>query len=109
MTKVTSLEAQFFYGFQLTMENIHNETYIKDNKKQNEIYNAIETMPTIGAKAKWAEMWCNSQHALFAECLVTFAVLAEGIFSPVPSVPFFGLRNVVYSLAYVCKQSHQPQ
>jgi hypothetical protein len=24
-------------------------------------------------------------------------------------VPFFGLRNVVYSLAYVCKQSHQPQ
>ncbi len=66
-------------------------------------------MPTIGAKAKWAEMWCNSQHALFAECLVTFAVLAEGIFSPVPSVPFFGLHNVVYSLAYVCKQSHQPQ
>jgi hypothetical protein len=105
MTKVTSLEAQFFYGFQLTMENIHNETYIKDNKKQNEIYNAIETMPTIGAKAKWAEMWCNSQHALFPECLVTFAVLAEGIFSPVPSVKFFGLSNVVYSLAYVLQTS----
>ncbi len=62
-------------------------------------------MPTIGAKAKWAEMWCNSQHALFPECLVTFAVLAEGIFSPVPSVKFFGLSNVVYSLAYVLQTS----
>jgi ribonucleotide reductase beta subunit family protein with ferritin-like domain len=27
MTMMTSLEAQFFYGFQLKMENIHNETY----------------------------------------------------------------------------------
>jgi ribonucleoside-diphosphate reductase subunit M2 len=55
------------------------DTYIKDKKKQNEIYNAIETVPTIGAKAKWAEMWCNSQHALFAEHLIAFAVV-EGIF-----------------------------
>jgi ribonucleoside-diphosphate reductase beta chain len=52
MTEVTSLEAQFFYGFQLMMENIHNETYsllidtyIKDKKKQNEICNSIETIP----------------------------------------------------------------
>jgi ribonucleotide reductase beta subunit family protein with ferritin-like domain len=41
------------------IENIHNETYfllidtyIKGKKKQNEIYNAIETMPTIGTKVK---------------------------------------------------------
>jgi ribonucleotide reductase beta subunit family protein with ferritin-like domain len=47
MTEVTSLEAQYFYGFQLMMENIHDETYslpidmyIKDKKTQNEIYNA---------------------------------------------------------------------
>jgi ribonucleoside-diphosphate reductase beta chain len=45
------------------IENIHDETnsllidmYVKDKKKQNEKYNAIETMPTIGAKVKWAEM-----------------------------------------------------
>jgi ribonucleotide reductase beta subunit family protein with ferritin-like domain len=43
------------------MKNIHNETYsllidtyIKDKKRQNEIYNAIETMPAIGTKVKWA-------------------------------------------------------
>ena len=51
----------------------------KDKKKQNEIYNAIETMPTVGAKVKWAEMWCNSQHTLFTEHLITFAIV-EGIF-----------------------------
>ena len=86
MTEVTSLEAQFFYGFQLMMEIIHNEiysllidTYIKDKKKQNDIYTAIETMTTIGTKAKWAEIWCNSQHASFAKHLITFAVV-EGIF-----------------------------
>jgi ribonucleotide reductase beta subunit family protein with ferritin-like domain len=54
-------------------------SYIKDKKKQNEIYNAIETMPAIGAKAKWAEMWCNSKHASFAKHLIAFAVV-EGIF-----------------------------
>jgi ribonucleoside-diphosphate reductase beta chain len=27
MTEVTSFEAQYFYGFKLMMENIHDETY----------------------------------------------------------------------------------
>jgi ribonucleoside-diphosphate reductase beta chain len=27
INEVTSLEAQFFYGFQLMMENVHSETY----------------------------------------------------------------------------------
>jgi ribonucleoside-diphosphate reductase subunit M2 len=80
------------------MENIHNETYSiiidKDKKKQNEIYNAIETMPTIGTKAKWAEMWCNSQHASFTKCLIAFS-------SPGPSVPSFSLSYVVYPLDYM--------
>jgi ribonucleotide reductase beta subunit family protein with ferritin-like domain len=109
MTKVTcSLEVQFFYGFQLMMENIHNETYsllidtyIKDKKMQNEIYNAIETIPTVGAKVKWAEMWCNSQHASFTKRLITF-VVAEGIFFPFPSVPSFGLSNVKSVLPGLC-------
>jgi ribonucleotide reductase beta subunit family protein with ferritin-like domain len=53
------------------MENIHNETYsllidmyIKDKKKQNDIFNAIETMPAVGAKAKWAEMFPNASSHL---------------------------------------------
>ncbi len=86
MNEVTSLEAQFFYAFQLAMENVHSETYsllidtyIKDDNKRIELFNAIETMPYVSAKAKWAEMWCNPQNAPFAERLVAFAVV-EGIF-----------------------------
>jgi ribonucleotide reductase beta subunit family protein with ferritin-like domain len=79
MTDLTSLEVQFFYDFQLMMENIHNviyslliDTYIKDKKKQNDIYTAIETIITIGTKAKWAERWCNSQHSSFDKiCMMT--------------------------------------
>jgi ribonucleoside-diphosphate reductase subunit M2 len=89
------------------MENIHNviyslliDTYIKDKKKQNDIYTAIGTMTTIGTKAKWDERWCNSQHASFTECLIAFAIV-EGIIFLVPSVPSFGLSNMVCSLAYV--------
>ena len=46
------LEAKFFYGFQIAIENIHSETYsllidtlIKDNKKKDKLFNAIETYP----------------------------------------------------------------
>jgi ribonucleoside-diphosphate reductase subunit M2 len=38
-----------------------------------------QTMPAIHAKAKWAEMWCNSQHASLAKHLITYAIV-EGIF-----------------------------
>jgi hypothetical protein len=87
----------------------HSPTYLlyqkynlfNDKKKQNEIYNAIETMSTIGAKAKWAEMWCNPEH--IAHNLLDVSTLPWQLlkaFFLVPSVPSFGLSNVVCSLAY---------
>jgi ribonucleoside-diphosphate reductase subunit M2 len=83
----------------MMMENIHNETYsllihmyIKEKKKQNETNNVIETMPAIGAKAKWAEIWCNSQHASFAKTLVTLAAV-EGIFFSSSSCATFWFKQ----------------
>ena len=42
---VKSLEAKFFYGFQIAMENIHSETYsllidtyVKDSQKKNYLF-----------------------------------------------------------------------
>jgi ribonucleotide reductase beta subunit family protein with ferritin-like domain len=70
INEITSLEAQFFYGCQLMMENIHNETYallidtyITNKKKRHTIFNAIEMIPAVNAKAKWCKMWCYPQHA----------------------------------------------
>ena len=47
--EVTILEAKFFYGFQIAMENIHSETYsllidtyIKDLSLKDKLFNAID-------------------------------------------------------------------
>ena len=49
--EVQYTEAKFFYGFQIMMENIHSETYsllidtyIKDKKEQDYLFNAIDTV-----------------------------------------------------------------
>ncbi|KAF5738607.1 Ribonucleoside-diphosphate reductase small chain A -like protein [Tripterygium wilfordii] len=78
-------EARAFYGFQLAMENIHSEmysllleTYIKDSKEKDRLFNAIENIPCVTKKAKWAMEWIKSSTS-FAERLVAFACV-EGIF-----------------------------
>jgi ribonucleotide reductase beta subunit family protein with ferritin-like domain len=79
-------EARCFYGFQIAIENIHSEvysllidTYIKDQTEKTRLLNAINTVPCVAKKSKWALRWCNRQHATFAERLVAFAAV-EGIF-----------------------------
>jgi ribonucleoside-diphosphate reductase beta chain len=77
-------EAKFFYGFQLAMENIHSlmyslliDTYISNAKEKDECFNAIDRLPAVQKKAKWALEWIEK--ASFAERLVAFAAV-EGIF-----------------------------
>ena len=77
-------EAMFYYGFQIMMENIHSETYsllidtyIKDEKERNKLFNAIQTIDSIKKKADWALKWIDSPN--FTERLVAFAAV-EGIF-----------------------------
>jgi ribonucleoside-diphosphate reductase beta chain len=77
-------EAKFFYGIQLAMENIHSlmyslliDTYISNPKEKDECFNAIDRLPAVQKKAKWALEWI--ENASFAERLVAFAAV-EGIF-----------------------------
>jgi ribonucleotide reductase beta subunit family protein with ferritin-like domain len=84
--EVTIPEARCFYGFQIAIENVHSEMYsilidtlIKDNAERDRAFNAIETMPFVGEKAKWALKWTDKRNATFAERLVAFAVV-EGVF-----------------------------
>lgn len=92
-------EAKCFYGFQIMMENIHSETYsllidtyIKDQKEADYLFNAIETIPCIQKKAEWALKWINSEDALFAERLVAFAAV-EGIFFSGSFASIFWLKK----------------
>lgn len=84
LSEVQYTEAKFFYGFQVMMENIHSETYsllidtyIKDSKEKNYLFNAIETFEPVKKKADWAMRWIDN--GSYAERLVSFAAV-EGIF-----------------------------
>jgi ribonucleoside-diphosphate reductase beta chain len=84
VNEVQYAEAKFFYGFQIMMENIHSETYsllidtyVKDEKEKDQLFNAIEVFPAIKKKADWALQWIESDS--FAERLIAFAAV-EGIF-----------------------------
>ncbi len=84
VSDVQYTEAKFFYGFQIAIENIHSETYsllidtyVKDNKEKDKLFNAIETMDCVKKKAEWALRWIDE--GSFHERLIAFAAV-EGIF-----------------------------
>ncbi len=84
LSEVQYTEAKFFYGFQVTIENIHSETYsllidtyIKDSKEKDYLFNAIDTIPCVKRKADWALRWIDE--GSYAERLIAFAAV-EGIF-----------------------------
>merc|ERR1719272_1541830 len=79
-------EARAFYGFQIMMENIHSETYsllieqyIKDESEKMNLFRAIETIPAVEEKARWAAKWMNE--GCFAERIVAFAAVEGVLFS----------------------------
>lgn len=85
LAEVQVPEARCFYGFQIAIENIHSETYsllidtyIKDPKEKDRLFNALETVPCVQKKARWALDWIG-EDAPFAERLIAFAAV-EGIF-----------------------------
>jgi len=84
--EVKILEAKFFYGFQIAMENIHSETYsllidtyIKDPVEKEKLFNAVDNVPSIRKKADWALKWINDKNSPFSHRVIGFAAV-EGIF-----------------------------
>ncbi|KAL6533486.1 hypothetical protein OROMI_027598 [Orobanche minor] len=85
MKEVQISEARAFYGFQIAIENIHSEmysllleSYIKDSAEKEMLFRAIETVPCVEKKAKWALRWIDGSET-FAERIIAFACV-EGIF-----------------------------
>jgi len=83
---VKVLEAKFFYGFQIAMENIHSETYsllidtyVKDVEEKHKLFNAVDTIPSVKKKAEWAMKWISNKDATFGTRVIAFAAV-EGIF-----------------------------
>ena len=90
-------EAKFFYGMQLAMENIHSlmyslliDTYVSNPKEKDECFHAIDRLPAVQKKAKWALEWITN--ASFQERLVAFAAV-EGIFFSGSFCSIFWLKS----------------
>ncbi|XP_074845052.1 ribonucleoside-diphosphate reductase subunit M2 isoform X2 [Carettochelys insculpta] len=97
--EVQVTEARCFYGFQIAMENIHSEmysllidTYIKDPKEREFLFNAIETLPCVKKKADWAMQWIGDKQATYGERVVAFAAV-EGIFFSGSFASIFWLKK----------------
>ncbi|XP_053316422.1 ribonucleoside-diphosphate reductase subunit M2-like [Spea bombifrons] len=97
--EVQVTEARCFYGFQMAMENIHSEmysllidTYIKDPKEREFLFNAIETLPYVKKKAVWTLRWISDREASFGERVVAFAAV-EGIFFSGSFASIFWLKK----------------
>lgn len=80
-------EVSFCYGFQTMMEGIHSEVYCKlidayipDEAEKMNLFNAVETIPCIKAKADWARLWMNADSP-FAARLISFACVEGILFS----------------------------
>lgn len=80
------LEAQMFYRFQGSIEDIHSLTYslmiqtiLSEEKEINKLQTAVKTVPVLAKKKNWAEYWTKSTHTPFHIRLVAFAIV-EGIF-----------------------------
>lgn len=79
-------EARSFYSFQILIENVHSEmygllinTYIRDLKEREYLFNAVQTVPCVRRKAEWALKWICDSTSTFGERMVAFAAV-EGIF-----------------------------
>ena len=84
-SEVQYTEARSFYAYQEHNEMVHGETYsklidkyIKSSSEKKQLFEAIQTIPCIEKKARWAMKWFDDKRP-FAERLLAFACV-EGIF-----------------------------
>ena len=91
-------EAKCVYAYQAYIENVHSEvysllidTYVKDNNRKIECFNAIQDIPCIKRKADWAMKWISSDKS-FSHRLIAFAVV-EGIFFSGSFCAIFWLKS----------------
>ena len=85
LSEVQLPEARCFYGFQIAIENIHQEvygqlieTFVTCPKRRDELFSGLFKFKSIKAKGEWAIKWMDRPNRSFGERLIAFACV-EGI------------------------------
>lgn len=96
---VPKSEVRAFYAFQNAMEQVHSETYsllidtyVKDSREKEKLFNAVQHFPAIREKAEWAMKWISDDTASFGQRLIAFAIV-EGIYFSASFCAIFWLRE----------------
>lgn len=91
-------EARNFYAFQGMIENVHGmvyslliDTFVKDPKRKDELFRAIDTIPCVKKKADWALKWLNPERP-FEERVIAFGIV-EGLFFSGAFCSIFWLKS----------------
>ena len=97
-TELKAPEARNFYALQGAMENIHGQvysllidTFIKDPKRKEFLFNAIDNIPCVTQKANWAKKWMTSDKP-FEQRIIAFAIV-EGVFFSGSFCAIFWLKD----------------
>jgi ribonucleotide reductase beta subunit family protein with ferritin-like domain len=98
LQEIQCVEALCAYGYQLMMENIHGEIYsdmliniIKNPIKRTNLFNAMQTVPSVKKMSDWAIEWISSDSS-FGQRLIAFAIV-EGIFFSGAFAAIFWLKK----------------
>ena len=90
--------ARLFYAFQQQQEAVHAEMYgllievlIEDSSEKMRLFQAIENIPVVTAKADWAKKWMDKRRP-FSDRLVAFAVV-EGVYFAGAFAVIFWLKD----------------
>ena len=89
ISRITLPELQMYYRFQAMIEDIHSLTYsnminalVKDEKRRNELFSAVDNIPVVSKKAEWARKYIietDDEVDDFINRLIAFSVV-EGVF-----------------------------
>ncbi len=81
---ITIPEIKYCLQYEAMMENIHSTVYnktiaavVSDTQTRNELFRAVEHLPSVAKKAEWAKQWINPQKSL--DHTVIGKVCVEGI------------------------------
>ena len=75
--------------------------FISSGQEQDRLFRAIETVPTVQAKAEWCFRWFDRDGCSFATRLIAFAIV-EGVFfcSSFAAIYWFRQRGILPGLCF---------
>lgn len=98
LQEIKIMEAIVCYTYQMTIENIHSESYsimldnlVKDKAERELLFNSIKTVESVKLISDWAMKWIDSDLS-FAHRVIAFCVV-EGVFFSGAFASIFWLKR----------------